>query len=314
MILTLTPNPSLDLLFEADGLVWDDANRIEPPRRRAGGQGINMVRAVRELGGEGEAIAPLGGRTGEELRMRLLAEGTPLHPVPIAGETRIFVGVHVRGERRSLLLNPRGPELSTHEARMLRDGVRRALDDRAPRWLAGCGSLAPGLPDTLYADMAAMARERGVHFVPDCDGPPLRLAAEAGCDLLVPNVHEAGRLLGRRISGPHDAALAAAALLHFQCRTAVVTLGSGGAIAADADGVWHAEGPHLQHGSAVGAGDSLLAALLLALENGASTAEALRSGVAAGTAVLLATGENLLKAADYAALLPDVRVRRIQTR
>jgi fructose-1-phosphate kinase PfkB-like protein len=64
LVLTLTPNPSLDLLFSAERLVWDDANRLSDPRRRAGGQGMNVTRAALALGARSEAIALLGGRTG----------------------------------------------------------------------------------------------------------------------------------------------------------------------------------------------------------------------------------------------------------
>ena len=74
-IITVTPNPSIDLLFEADTLVWDDANRVAMPRRRAGGQGINVTRAVRTLGGESIAVTLLGGNVGDELRSLLAAEG-----------------------------------------------------------------------------------------------------------------------------------------------------------------------------------------------------------------------------------------------
>ncbi|MBX6363935.1 MAG: hypothetical protein IRZ00_08710 [Gemmatimonadetes bacterium] len=196
MIVTLTPNPSLDLLFQADELRWDDANRLAPPRRRAGGQGINVARAVRELGGRSVAIAPLGGATGLELRAMLEGEGTGLRAVPIRGETRVFVGVRERATGRSLLLNPRGPEISPEERVLLLGEASAALSEERPAWLVCCGSLAPGLEPGFHATIGALAREHGVAFVPDCDGDALRLAAESGCDLLVPNAHEAARLLG----------------------------------------------------------------------------------------------------------------------
>ena len=94
----------------------DDANRLDAPRRRAGGQGINVVRAARALGVEARAVAPLGGEVGRELAGMLAAEGTPLRAVPIEGETRVFVGVREGATGRSLLLNPRGPRLGPADA------------------------------------------------------------------------------------------------------------------------------------------------------------------------------------------------------
>jgi len=235
-IATLTPNPSVDLLFEATRLVWDDANRVEPPRRRAGGQGVNVARAARVLGGDAVAIVPLGGAAGRELREILEAEGTPVRVLPIAGETRIFCGTRETDTGRSLLLNPRGPILFPDEAERLLAEVVRALDELRPTWLACCGSLARGLDPDFYARAGALAREHAIAFVPDGDGDALRLAAAAGCDLLVPNEHEAARLLGREGTEglqPGEVAAAAAALRRW-APLVCITLGAGGAVCADA--------------------------------------------------------------------------------
>ncbi len=310
MILTLTPNPSLDLLFEADRLVWDDANRVEAPRRRPGGQGINLARAARALGGDARAVAPLGGPVGRELIAALDREGTPLRAVPIAGETRVFVGIRETATARALLLNPHGPRIAPEEGARLLDAVIDELDGARPAWVACCGSVARGLPDDLCARVGRHARERGARFVPDCDVPALRLAADAGCDLLVPNAHEAGRLLGRPVDDVAAAIRAAPALLRYGPELAVITLGPDGAVAAADDGVWIARAPRVHGGSAVGAGDALLAALVLALQRGAGPPEALRAGVAAGTAVLLGRGDALVQAEDVSAIEPDVALEK----
>ncbi len=312
MIVTLTPNPSLDILFQADRLIWDDANRLAAPRRRPGGQGINVARAVRELGGHALAVAPLGGSIGAMLRDMLDRERSPLQIVEIAGETRLFVGVREGGTGHSLLLNPRGCELRAEEVDALAEATLSAVGSARAAWLACCGSVPPGVAADFYARLGTEARERGVAFVPDCDGASLQLAAQAGCDLLVPNAHEAGRLLGRRVLGAADAAAAARGLLRFGPRWAAITLGAEGAVAATPAGSWHAVAPPVSHGSAVGAGDAFLAAMLVAFERGAEAPEALRNAVAAGTATLLSTDAALLRRADVEAILPDVSLNRVR--
>lgn len=323
MIVTLTPNPSLDLLFTAERLVWDDANRIPMPRRRPGGQGINLVRAVRILapGAATRAVAPLGGPVGRELREMLDAEGTPLTAVQIAGESRVFVGVRESATGRSMLLNPRGPEITDDEAGALLGAVEVALepatapgDDPAPgtgpappagpAWLAACGSLLPGLAADFYARVARLARRHGARFVPDCDGRALA-AAVGEAHLLVPNAMEAARLVDREVSSPEAAIDAARALRERGPDRVVVTLGADGAVAVDGTGAWRAR-PRppesarelIARSSAVGAGDAFLAALLLALDGGAATPDALADAVAAGTAVLLSEGADLLRRED----------------
>ncbi|MFW6078113.1 MAG: 1-phosphofructokinase family hexose kinase [Gemmatimonadota bacterium] len=312
--LTVTPNPSLDLLFDAERLVWDDANRLPMPRRRPGGQGVNVVRAIRALGGRAVAVAPLGGETGRELRSLLDAEGTPLRAVPSTGETRVFVAVRERESGRSLLLNPRGTTVESGLTDELLAATGAALERRRPGWVAGCGSLPPGVGHHFYVEAGRLARRCGARWVPDCDGPALRAAADAGCDLLVPNVHEAGRLLGRPIEDLRGAAAAARALLEYGPPVACVTMGEGGAVAADATSgvVWHAVAAgDRPDGCAVGAGDAFLGALLLALDAHSPAPDALRRAVAAGTAVLYGEGDSLVDAATVARIESTVTVRRV---
>lgn len=346
MILTFTPNPSLDLLFSAPRLVWDDANRLAMPRRRAGGQGINLARAATALGGSARAVAPLGGATGAELAARLAAEAVRLDGVPIRGETRVFVGVRELGSGRNLLLNPHGPRLSGREVEALETAVEEAFTGAT--WLVCCGSLPPGAPTELYARLGRLARARGLRFVPDCDEEPLSLAAPLA-QLLVPNRHEAERLLGERagaIGGLTDAARAAERLAErFEAERVAVTMGAEGAALHGPAGTWLAVPPPLEEAgvarraphavarrasgdapgdapgeaargaadagasSAVGAGDAFLAALLLALEAGRDGGAALGDAVAAGTAVLLSRGDALLWARDVRRLRPRVQVR-----
>jgi 1-phosphofructokinase family hexose kinase len=293
MILTVTPNPSLDLLYDADGLSWDDANRIPEPRRRPGGQGINAARAVRALGGDTLALALLGGATGDEITAALDREGTPLTAVRAADPTRLFIGIRDRRHDRSLLLNSPGPVRSAQDAELLLERVERTLHESRPAWVACCGSLPPGFDERFYATVGRLSRDTGSRFVPDCDGGPLERAA-GHADLLVPNQHEAERLSGRPAGDPSSAAAAAGALRRaFDCPLVAITLGSAGAVLHDGRSAWHATPPTVA-GSAVGAGDAFLAALVLSLEAGLSPAVALSRAAACGAAAVAATGAAIL--------------------
>ncbi len=310
MILTITPNPSLDYLFEAEQLCWDDANRVEMPRRRAGGQGINLTRAARVLGGESTALAFFGGSTGEQLKAMLHAEGTPFIDVPMDAETRVFFGVRETATGRSMLVNARGPILAAEDRVRLLARVQRACAELQPSWVVCSGSVPRGLGDDLYAEIADIAHAHGLRFVADCDGAQLTNATAKGCDLIAPNQHEAERLSYLSIPSAEEAVIAAHALRSVAAEV-FVKLGAVGAVSASRAGAWIARGPQLQSGSAVGAGDSFLAALLVAKENGAPHEEALRSAVAAGTAVLKSRGSDLLTRSDYEATLREVQVTAV---
>ena len=308
MILTITPNPSLDFLFEADQLVWDDANRVDAPRRRLGGQGINVTRAVRELGGSSTAVALLGGPIGDQIEHLLAAEGTPYQRIVIQNETRLFVGAREHLTGRSLLLNPRGPQISAPEADRIVHELERMVASQQPVWVAACGSIPPGLPVDLYQRVGQWARAAGANFVVDCDGDALQAAAPLA-QLLVPNQHEAERLVGHSIDDDVSLRKALRGLLALGCDTAAITLGARGAAVANSQRAWLCTPPELKTGSAVGAGDAFLAALLVGVCDAAPMDSCIRRAVAAGSAVLLGTGAQLLDPQHAIDLVSKTKVR-----
>lgn len=306
-IVTVTPNPSIDLLFEADALVWDDANRVAMPRRRAGGQGINVTRAVRTLGGESAAVTLLGGKVGAELGSLLAAEGIDVRAATAPGTTRTFVAVRERSTGRAMLINPVGPTCGPEQEQELLDELSGCL---APGdWVVSSGSVPPGFDPQFHAQVRDRALAAGARIVVDADGPALRAAAPR-CTLLAPNLPEAARLLERRIENSREAAAAARALLELGAETAVITMADDGAMLATrhSPATYFARAPVAPPAaSAVGAGDAFLAALLLCIDE-CEPAEALRRSVATGTAVLHAEGEELVRMEDVQRLLAQVDV------
>ncbi|HEX6694740.1 MAG TPA: hexose kinase [Longimicrobiales bacterium] len=312
-VLTITPNPSIDLLHGAGRIVWDDANRVDPPRRRAGGQGVNVARAVRALGGRSHALLPLGGSTGDALATLMTEGGIPFTRSQIDGETRTFFAVTEAETGRSLLVNPRGPLFSPEECAHLRDTAVALIERLRPSWVACCGSLPPGVPPGLYAEIKTAARSHGGRFVADCDGEPLQLAAHGGCDLLTPNRYEAERLTGQRVATVSEAVRAARILVARGTPVVAVTLGGDGAVIVSGNSAAHAAvSVSCDGGSAVGAGDSFLASLLLSLTSHALPDDALRDAVAAGASVLAGRGSDLMNRAAYDALRPLTRITRIE--
>ncbi|MEO5510565.1 MAG: hexose kinase [Longimicrobiales bacterium] len=311
-VLTVTPNPSLDLLHETATIVWDDANRVAPPRVRPGGQGINVARAVIALGGTARALAPLGGPTGDQIAAMLAAADVPYHRIPSPAETRTFAAIRETATGRSLLINPRGEDMAEAVIAALLDGASDTITKWQPRWVACCGSLPPGAPSDLYATIGSHARAAGSLFTADCDGDALRLAAEAGCDLLVPNCFEVERLTGLAAADPADAVEAARSLVRAGTPTVAITLGGRGAVLVTRDYAGHARArEEIRQGSAVGAGDAFLACLMLRLAAGVSPGAALRDGVAAGTAVLSGTGSDLLDLRTFEKLRPMVELKEM---
>ena len=307
-IVTITPNPAVDLSTVVNKIVPVAKLRGQSQRRDPGGGGINVARVIRRLGGDARAIYPIGGAIGKLLRQLLDQEGITSHTWTIAGETRenFFVDEISAGKQyRFILPGPRLGEFEWKECLKLVSAL-----EPFPRFLVASGSLPDGVPDDFYAQ-ARIAKQRGARFVLDTSGPALAAAAAEGVDLIKPNLREMRELTG---SEPSDASaweVAAKALVETGKATVVaLTMGHLGAALVTRDEVLRAPPIPITPRSAVGAGDSFLAALIWRLASGASRADSFRLAVAAGAAALLHPGTELCRPADVARLADQVTVEK----
>ncbi|MFI4936595.1 MAG: 1-phosphofructokinase family hexose kinase [Caulobacterales bacterium] len=306
-VATLTLNPSVDLCASVDRIEPTRKLRCYDVRRDPGGGGINIARVIRRLGGRAVAIFPAGGAPGERLKAMLRAERTPFHSLDIAGETRedFTAQDHLTGEQYRFVMP--GPRLKPAEWAAALDAV--ATLDPAPAILAASGSLPPGAPAGLYGRLAMSARSTGIRLALDAAGPALRYGLAAGVWLVKPNLRELEELTGHPLPDMASRLEACRAIVsHGGAEIVALSMGAQGALLVSASEAWRAEAPALTPLSAIGAGDSFMAALTWALHAGAAPAEALRRAVAAGSAALLAPGTQLCRAADVRRLLERVCV------
>jgi len=261
MILTVTPNPALDLTWHVDRLVPGATHRVAAGAARAGGKGINVARVLHGERHEVLALATVGGGTGDEFAGELGASGIRHRLLPVAGPTRRSVAIVDETNGEASVLNEHGAGLTPAESATL---VATAIGlGRSARTVAICGSLPPGFePDGLAALVAELG-EAGVPVVVDTSGPGLIAAARAGAFALKPNREELAAATRRE--SPADGALA---LLELGARLVVVSLGAEGLMVvsrADAAAGIRARLPRVLRGNATGAGDAAVAAIAAAL-------------------------------------------------
>lgn len=304
-ITTLTPNPAVDLYAEVDRVVADEKLRCRDPRRDAGGGGINVARVVGRLGEEVRAVYPVGGPTGRRLR-ELLAQEVDSVPVEVGGDTREDLTVGEAGSGRQFRFIMPGPELAREEGERLRD----AALDPAPDYLVASGSLPPGLPTDFYAELARRAREAGSRVVLDTAGEALEAALEAGVFLLKPNLRELGHIAGRDISrDPDQEEVASELVSRGAARVVVVSLGAAGVLVVGPGVTERVPAPTVPIRSRIGAGDSSVAGITLALARGEDLMTAVRLGVAAGAAAVMTPGTELCRRSDTERLFRQLRGR-----
>ncbi len=286
-VVTLTLNPALDLASIATAVVPTRKIRTRDDRLDPGGGGINVARVIHTLGGETLALILVGGVTGGLIQDLLREAGVPHQALPMAGLTRISLNIHEESTHHEYRFVPEGPEVSDAEWH----AALTTLETVEGGWLVASGSLPRGVPVDIYARIGDIARRRGMAFVLDSSGPPLKAALGHGVALLKPSLGELEELVGRKLATRDEQEREAMALIRAGAAERIaVTLGPDGAFLASAAGAVHMPaiaGPVL---SAVGAGDTFLAAMVLSLSRGESDRDALAWGIAAGAAAVASIG------------------------
>jgi 1-phosphofructokinase len=296
MIVTVTPNPSVDRAVRVDSIARGAVNRAQSIRVDPGGKGVNVSRALTAHGTPTTALLPLGGAEGHVLRALLADGGINVVPVPIAAATRSNIAI-IEPDGTTTKVNEPGPSLQRGEQEQLLAAAVLLLDEQ-PDWLVCSGSLPPGMDAGFYAELVTAAHERGVPVAVDTTGQALARAAAAGADLLKPNEEELAHATQRRLRTLGDV-IAAAHQLRGSHAQVVVSLGARGALlVADGSAVLASvAATERTPVSTVGAGDSLLAGYLHA---GSHDAAALAVGVAWGTAAVYLPGSQMPGPAEVA--------------
>lgn len=287
MIVTLTPNPSLDRTITVDDLRRGEVLRATSSRLDPGGKGVNVSRVLAAHGIPTLAVIPAGGAEGAQLADLLAPSGVPVVGVPLSSPTRSNVAL-VEPDGTTTKVNEPGPELSPAETDAM---VQRLVSfARSADWVVLSGSLPRGVPDDFYAKVVHRVHDVGRRVAVDTSGPALRFAIDASPDLIKPNSEELAELAGVALRTWGDVAEQAEKLRTDGVGTVLVSLGEDGGLLVDATGVTRAYSPPVEVRSTVGAGDSTLAGFLAA---GASGPEALRTAVAFGTAAVTLPGSAM---------------------
>lgn len=261
MILTVTPNPSIDITLELDRLAIGEINRAERAVKDPAGKGINVARALMRNGVLASAIFPADHSSGAWILEALGHLGVPTVTVPILGEVRQNITL-VEANGTTTKVNQSGPRLTDVEQHSLLARVADLLEAN-PAWLVVAGSLPGGVDGTFYVRLGELARNAGARFACDSSGRALAVVARSGiADLLKPNHEELEELAGRSLATVGEVVEMVRSLPGGPDRVVVVSLGKHGALAITPDQTRWAAHPPVTAQSTVGAGDCTLAGYL----------------------------------------------------
>lgn len=288
-IVTLTLNPALDVSADVPEVVAGPKLRCSAARIDPGGGGVNVSRAIAELGGASRAIVAAGGVTGAYLCDLLEGDGVAVERLPVSGLTRQSFAVTEEASHEQYRFVMPGPAWEEADRDRLFRTVAGQLD--AGAFLVVSGSLPPGLgPETLL-ELNRIAEAAGAEMILDTSGAALVetvAQTDAPIHLLRVDGAEADELAGRPLRSVTDmAAFGRELLAQGRARHAVMALGAEGTLGVTDETCFFCRPPRIETVSAVGAGDSLVAAMSLALARGESFQDAVRFGAAAAGAAVM---------------------------
>ena len=307
MILTVTLNPAIDRTISVDRLAFEDRAYIDSTGESPGGRGINAACVIHSFGGNALAVITSGGPAGTRMQELLSCCGYAVVVVPIQNESRTNLTITDR-HGLTVNLNEAGPRMERAEIARLEKVVREKLNGAA--WLMLAGSLPPGVPANFYAKLIVTAREHKVKAMLDADGDALREGIEAGPTVASPNQQEAERLLSRALLTRGHFVEAVKRIRQMGAENVVLSLGSRGALGAFGNRLLEAVPPRVDALSPIGSGDALAAAFVWAMEQAGDPVDALRWGVATGTASALLPGLKFASRQQANDIYRRVEVRR----
>jgi len=309
LILTLTINPAIDRIITADKLVFEDRGYILERSEVAGGRGINASQVVHAFGGKTVAVLTAGGAPGERMEKLLAKADFPCDVVKVRAESRVNFTISDQ-QGLTVKLNERGAALEPRELKEIKKHVEAWLPKT--KWLMICGSVQPGVPPHFYCEIIEMAKSHRVQTLLDTDGDALQHSLEAKPTIIMPNQHEAERLLSRAIITRGQCLEAVDTMQAMGPECVILSLGARGAIGSSPEGVFEAIPPRIEALCPIGAGDALGAAFAWSMEKKKSFAEALRWGVATGTAAAKLPGLTSPSFSDARAVYKQVELRQVR--
>lgn len=310
-ILTVTFNPALDLATSAPRVAPGPKLRCGPESAEPGGGGVNVARAITQLGGQARALVALGGPNGEALARLLDARGLDVLRVVAPGETRRSFSVtdESSGEQYRFVLS--GPEWSGDQLDAVLDRiVAEAAEDS---FVVFSGSMPPGAKPGWIPHACARLGNRKV--VVDTSGAHLEAQAQGPKPapfVLRMDSHEAQTLSGRALESRAESAGFAEELRRRGAgEIVIIARGKDGSVMAEPGGQWRVTAANDKVVSAIGAGDSFVGAFVMSLAEGQDAPEALRRGAAAASAAVQSEGTQLCLPDDYARMLDLTELERL---
>ncbi len=307
-IAVLSLNPALDVSYKIQKLADDEKIHSFETRFDPGGNGINVARAFKRLAVKASACCVLAGKIGNLISDILTEELDDPHFIWEDGETRINCVIQQNDPVSQYEINGMGPSMSFSVLDRLEKDIYKYSKDG---FAVLTGSAPLNITYNIYGILVNRLKNAGIRCLVDADGALLSNAVKSQPFIIKPNIHELERLAKRKFSSNVEIAFAAMDIYNSGIEYVIVSLGHKGAIMASKEGVFHAIAPEVPVVSRVGAGDSMVAAILSVIAIGGKPEEALKLGIACGSATVQMPGTELFTMELVNNIIGEIKIDKI---
>lgn len=306
-IVTVTLNPAIDVSLGIADFQVGGLNRVAWERSEPGGKGVNVAAFLAELGVPATVTGLLGADNAAQFEAMFAAKSITDRFVRIPGRVRSNIKIIERPGKPVTEVNFPGPAADAAALQALWGLLVCLAGDN--EWFVLAGSAPGGVPVEFLAELVAMLKSHGRRVLLDASAEHLRLGLAAGPHWAKPNLVELEAALGRRLANEAEICAGARELIEAGVGGVVVSLGPRGALFLNAEQALMAQAPALEPLTTVGAGDAMVAGLMLGLLRDEPLDELARLASATAAAVLLRRGPGLADGALVGALRQQIGIR-----
>lgn len=285
MVYTVTFNPAVDYVVQADDITVGSVNRTRSEKIYFGGKGINVSMVLAELGVKSKALGFVAGFTGEAIEKGVLESGIEADFVRLEkGFSRINVKIKSECETE---LNGQGPIIGDNA---LNELFAKLDDISNGDTIVLAGSIPKSMPSDIYERILERLQGKKIKAVVDATKDLLLNVLKYKPYLIKPNNHELGEMFGVALKTIDEIAEYAKRLKDMGAQNVLISMAGDGALLIDENGRTHICG--VCRGAvknSVGAGDSMVAGFI-AGSAGGDYEYALKLGTAAGGATAFSEG------------------------
>jgi len=291
-ITTLTLNPALDKSAQVDQFVPEQKLKCHSIQYQAGGGGVNISRVLHTLQVKNKCIFTSGGDTGLYLKNLLVKENIDLKTIAVNSWTRENLSIVDTKTELQYRFGMPGNDLNTSDIELIKTELTNEVKDNSILVLSG--SLSEKTPSNLYATLLKMLAGKNVKVVIDTSGQALIETLKENVYLVKPNQRELAQLAGKEFLSKNEQEDFAMELINSKkAKLVVVSMGARGAFLASSEGIFYKSAPSVKVKSTIGAGYSMVAGMVYAIQQGLSSEEILKWGVVCGVATTMTEGTNL---------------------